>query len=442
MKRDKTILLYISICFSLFPLIPTYSQSDSLTRYLEIASERNQGLIQKYSEYRAALEQVPQAGSLRDPELSIGVFLTPMELLSGKQYADIRLMQMFPWFGTLKNAKDEMSMMAMSKFETYRDARLRVFYEVQKDWYEMNRNYESIRILEGNVQLLKTIERLALTRYKSDGPVSQSMNPGSVNTGGSGLAGIYMIQIEELDLENEIAMLKDEEKSIMARFNGYLDKDPEMPVILPDTIIADTVRYQLLQSGDTLLSGSPMLGMLRYEQQSLESRKKMVKLMGYPMAGLGLNYSVIGKSDMSTSSMNGRDMIMPMISITLPVYRKKYNSMRREVEYLETASKAGYQEALRNLQTEYVMASESFRDAGRRLKLYRAQKDLAQKSLDIMLKSYASSAATLADILSARKELKEYELKLLQAVADYNTSIAMLQRLTTSGDKINKEKSR
>jgi len=35
-----------------------------------------------------------------------------MELVSGNQVADIKLMQMFPWFGVLRNAKDEMSFMA------------------------------------------------------------------------------------------------------------------------------------------------------------------------------------------------------------------------------------------------------------------------------------------------------------------------------------------
>ena len=55
--------------------------------------------MQRYFEYQAALQKVPQVGGLPDPELNLGVFLSPMELVEGKQVADIRLMQMFPWFG-------------------------------------------------------------------------------------------------------------------------------------------------------------------------------------------------------------------------------------------------------------------------------------------------------------------------------------------------------
>ncbi|MCK7539767.1 MAG: hypothetical protein MZV63_57095 [Marinilabiliales bacterium] len=85
---------------------------DSLIIYLETAAANNPAVQQKLLEYQAALQKVPQAGSIPDPELSAGYFLKPMELVSGNQVADLRLMQMFPWFGTLKNAKDEMSLMA------------------------------------------------------------------------------------------------------------------------------------------------------------------------------------------------------------------------------------------------------------------------------------------------------------------------------------------
>ena len=82
--------------------------------------------------------------------------------------------------------------------------------------------------------------------------------------------------------------------------------------------------------------------MLQYEQQSLDARKQMVTRMSYPMVGVGLNYSVISKSEMSTSSMNGRDMIMPMITTTLPIYRKKYKAMQTEADLLKSATLQNY----------------------------------------------------------------------------------------------------
>ena len=130
--------------------------------------------MQKFAEYQAALQKIPQAGSLPDPELSVGVFLSPMELVNGNQVADIRLMQMFPWFGVLKNAKDEMSLMAKAKFELFRDAKLQVFYDVQRNWYELYKVQKDINISEKNIEILKIIERLALVKFKSALPSESS----------------------------------------------------------------------------------------------------------------------------------------------------------------------------------------------------------------------------------------------------------------------------
>ena len=163
--KNLLLFLFISIYFHLFQSITIFAQTDSLFNYLEIAAKNNPTVLQRYAEYQAALQKVPQVGSLPDPEASLGVFLKPMELVGGNQVADISLMQMFPWFGVLKFAKDEMSQMAKAKYETFRDAKLQVFYDVQRTWYELNKIKQNIRVSEKNIALLRTIERLAVVRF-------------------------------------------------------------------------------------------------------------------------------------------------------------------------------------------------------------------------------------------------------------------------------------
>ncbi|HCY40707.1 MAG TPA: hypothetical protein DHV48_05030, partial [Prolixibacteraceae bacterium] len=90
----------------------TVHSQDSLSVYLELAAKNNPGVKAAFSQYLAALEKVPQVGSLPDPQGSLDFFLKPMELLAGNQVGSVSVMQMFPWFGTLKLAKDEASLMA------------------------------------------------------------------------------------------------------------------------------------------------------------------------------------------------------------------------------------------------------------------------------------------------------------------------------------------
>jgi outer membrane protein TolC len=155
----------------------------------------------------------------------------------------------------------------------------------------------------------------------------------------------------------------------------------------------------------------------------------MVTHMGYPMLGLGVNYSVINKNEMSTSSMNGKDMIMPMATLTLPIYRNKYNAMKSEAELLKTANKQNYQSTSNSLQSDYYEAVQLFKDGERRMILYDKQSNLAEKTLDIMLKGFSTSGTPLTDILRIRQQTLDYELKKIEAVADYNTAIAWLQSL-------------
>jgi len=468
-------LLILIIALGSWLTVSSQQYPDSLLRYLEIAAKYNPVVLQKFTEYQAALQKIPQVGSLSDPQLSVGVFLKPMELVSGNQVADIRLMQMFPWFGVLKYAKDEMSLMANAKFELFRDAKLQVYYDVQRTWYELYKVQKDISISEKNIEILKIIERLALVRFKSTPSESagtsssgsakssvsaqensagssgmQPMGAGQGNSGAvastqasssmqsspmgssstsSGLSDIYRIQIEAGDLENNIALLKNQQNTIMAQFNTYLNRPVTAPVFTYENISMDSLELSLLAVSDSMLVNNPMLGMLKYEEQSIEARKKMVTRMGYPMVGLGLNYSLISKSEMSTSPMNGKDMIMPMVTVSLPIYRKKYNAMINEAELMKTATSQNYQAASNSLQAEYYQAVQLYQDAHRRVKLYDNQYKLASKSLDLMLKSFTVSSSSLTDVLRIRQQTLDYELKEVEAVADFNTAIAWLKRL-------------
>ncbi|MBK8882389.1 MAG: TolC family protein [Bacteroidales bacterium] len=471
----KVFLTLVATCF--WHTGNSQQYPDSLIKYLGIAAKNNPLVLQKFSEYQASLQKIPQVGTLPDPELSLGVFLQPMELINGNQVADLRLMQMFPWFGVLKSARDEMSLMAKAKFELFRDAKIQLYYDIQRTWYELYKLRKNISISEKNVEILKIIERLALVRFKSaptenegtasakvpvssspaqntstaasgmqtmsadqnnsassiSGQTSSSMQSSSMGqaSGSIGLSDIYTIQIEEGDLENNIALLKNRQSTVTAQFNSYLNRPVSSPVYIPDTITIDSLDFSLIAVSDSMLANNPMLDMLDFEMQSIDARKKMVTRMGYPMVGIGLNYSLIDKSNsgMAEPSMNGKDMMMPMLTVTLPVYRSNYNAMNTEADLLKDASSRNYQFISNSLQTEYYQAIQLYQDASRRVKLYDNQYTLASKSFDLMLKNFTVASAGLTDVLRIRQQTLDYEFKQSEAMADFNIAVAWLKRL-------------
>lgn len=437
---------------------------DALRSYQKTAALNNPTLLQKWSEYQAALQKLPQVASLPDPNLNLGFFLTPMELPSGNQVADLQLMQMFPWFGVLKNAKDEMSLMAKASFESVAAAKLQVFYEVRSSWFNLYRNREQVRITQLNLELLRQTERLATSRYKAGvtgSSVSVSNPNGSMPTAplassgsgmsmtgsnttaslaattpmaspamgtsaGSSLSDIYTLQLEENELINSLSSLNDQYQSLLYRFNKLLNRSVESPVVLPKNDFIDSFEPPL----DTVLRNNPMLTMLQFERESLEARRKMSDRMGYPMVGIGLKYSILAKNPTSTSMMNGRDMLMPMVSVSLPIYGKKYKAIQQETEWLKTASSQNYAATLNLMQSDYQDALFSYQDAQRRIQLYENQYKITEKSYQLQLKRFAASSASLSELLTISRQQLDYALKGMNAKVDELLALAKIRQLT------------
>jgi outer membrane protein TolC len=144
----------------------------------------------------------------------------------------------------------------------------------------------------------------------------------------------------------------------------------------------------------------------------------MVSRMGYPMMGLGISYSLISKTQypMGTASMNGKDMIMPMVVFTLPVYRKKYTAMQNEAELMKTATSQKYQATSNSLQVEYYQAVQLYQDAQRRIKLYDNQYQLASKSLALMLKSFSQTGRSCCRFQYSNRMVKKINGKFTNSI--------------------------
>jgi Outer membrane efflux protein. len=120
---------------------------------------------------------------------------------------------------------------------------------------------------------------------------------------------------------------------------------------------------------------------------------------------------------------------MPMVTITLPIYRKKYKAMQTEAALMKSATEQNYQATANALQAEYYEAVQLYQDARRRMNLYASQGLLTKKTLEIMLRSFAASGTGLTDLLRVRQQLLDYELKQVDAIVDNNTAVAWLNRL-------------
>lgn len=444
---------------------------------LEIAVNNNPQVKASFYSYQAALKKVPQVGTLPDLQATLGYFIKPMELLGGNQVADIQLMQMFPWFGTLKVSQDEASMMAKAKFERFNAAKTDLFYKVKYSWYQLMKYDKEIALIRENIELLKSIEKLAMVKYQSAGDTPSqgsggtgmilknfapqgTMNgssdgmtgmkngqkqsePGSSDQGMNSMSGtmdgkqgglqdVLRIKLEILDQENRLSLLLDQRLTEETNFNSMLNRDLNIQVEITDSLMMLTLPVPLEEISDSILNNNPMLAMLEYEKNSYGLMEDKSKKMGSPMLGIGLDYMVIQKRAENSSMMNGKDMLMPMVSVTIPLYRKKYDAMQEEAHLLEEAGSQQILEMKNNLMVQHRKTIQDLQDARRRIDLYKEQEDLARKTTELLITGYVTAGSDFEEVLRMQVKVLDYGFLHIEAIVDYNTSIAMMEALMNS----------
>lgn len=397
----------------------TPGTTDSLSRYLEIAGRNNPGLNADFLTYKASLEKVARAGAWSDPELEIGFFLQPMEIVGGRQVADVTLMQMFPWFGTRQTARTEATHRARMAYEQFRDARDELFMEVYNQWYILGRLQHQLTYNQENKKLLGQLEQLATQRVSA-------RTPGS----GGGMSDVLRVQLEAVQIENNIESLRSEIKAETAKFNTLLNRPADSEVVLPDSLDKVRFHFNAAEAARAIESQNPMLGMWQEEELAYQATEEMEKKMSYPMIGIGLQYMIVAKSPTPVvEHHNGMNMVMPMVSVSLPIFRGKYRSAQRESRIMQQSARDKYHNTLNNLQSDLHGLKHRLDDAERKIALYRKQEELALVAYRLLAQEFVTGQSELVSVLEVQRQLLDYRLQEAEAIADYNTMVASIQKL-------------
>jgi len=480
MNKIYAILLVLIGLFT--PITTMWAQEskvDSLAYYTQLALEHNPGLKSQRLAYEAFLDKIPQAGAFEDPELSMGFYTKPMDIVGGRQVGDITLMQMLPWFGTKKSAKKEAYHMASMQMQQYREAREMVILQVHTQWYVLQKLQQQVSNAKQNKDLLEQLEQLAIKKFSSPsgatasnsmtsstpaastststsgGMSSMSMSGGATVTAstpstsssstsamgemsggsGSGMSDVLRIRLETIEIENTIESLHAQIKAEKVKFNALLDQDIQTAVTVPHAI--EKVPYFLTDEEAHMMieSNNPMLAMVTEEGLAYQAKSAMDKKMSYPMVGLGVQYMIIGKTNdpmLAMGDMNGKDMIMPMVTVSLPIFRKKYKAQQEESKKWWKSSEEKYKETYNTLLASYYSFKNQVEDTERTIALLEKQTTLAETTFNLIVKEFVTGKSDLTNVIQVQRQLLDYQLKKAEAIANYNTLVASIENITAT----------
>ena len=342
-----------------------------------------------------------------DPRLTYGYFIEEVQTRTGAQKQRIGISQTFPWFGKLSLQEEIAIKDAKAAFQDYIAGRLRLAERIRSDYHEYAYLAHAIEINQEHLELLGIIESVASIRFKT-GTFPQST--------------LIQIQVEQGKLEDRVNELKGLRTPLSSRIHASLGQRGEVTLPWPERkeIPIPFVDEKKLRS--SLLENNPSLKKIDLLMEKAAYSVKLAEKRYYPDITLGVEQIDID---------GGADPILAKISVNLPIFRGRLDASRREKIKGRESLKHAFMERKNQLSTSLNFLLYYFRDAGRKVELYRNTLiPKAQQAIDVALKGFETGKVGFSDLLNAERSLLEFQLTGERQLADAHKRMAQIEALT------------
>ena len=405
----KKIIIIIFTAFG----FSTLTNAQSLDDYFKLAAENNPGLQAKFKSFEAAMQKVTQVSSLPDPNLSFGYFVSPVETRVGPQRARFSLTQMFPWFGTLKAQEDAATLMAEAKYQEFLDARNKLYYQVSASYYPLYELHKLISIEEENQRILSSYKEIATIQFQN---------------GKGSMVDVLRVDIMLKDATTNLSILEQKQKPLVTRFNKLLNRSDDDNIVVQDSLFTFSLPANYRK--DSLLASNPILDELELKIEASKASEQAAIKQGLPKLGVGLDYVIVGQRTDVSLPDNGQDVFMPMVSVSLPIFRGKYKAAQKEAQLMQESFSHQKVDMANRLTSSYEMVWFDIQKQLEFIELYEEQIITSQQSLNLLFTAYGNSGKDFEEVLRMQQQILKYQKMKATALSDYHIALAELDYIT------------
>lgn len=409
MKYLKKVMLVITIGFY------HLSFAQPLDSLLQLVVENNPELKSLQLEFEAELMKADQVSQLADPQLGVGLPVLRPETRLGPQVMMVSASQMFPWFGTLKAKEDVVISMSKVKFERIEAVRLALYNKVRISYYKLQFLTEKEPILSNVMEQLKAMKSVTLSK---------------IEAGLTSTASVLRVQLKIDELEQMIAKIGKEKEKEYAVING-LTQQPWITKVIPE-LSADfpILTFDLEAYKAKINSGYPMMKMLEEQKQVSQNRLVVNQKMGSPKIGFGIDYALVNERTDMVPLYNGRDILVPKIMLSVPIYRKAYQAKEQEELLIQESLDFAKDQLESDLVTQLLQFISDYDNALLDFNLAEQQTETSQLAYNILLIDYSSDGRGFDDLLQVQMELLSYQLNREKSKLVARIAESRIERLT------------
>lgn len=400
------------------------SQDSGLDDLIRFALQHSPAVGVAFHRWRASLERVPRARSLPDPQFGLGFVFDEVDRSTDYMGERYSISQTFPWFGKLGLKGDIATQEAEAEARRYEGARLAVVVEVTSAWFEYAWIGQAAATARENLELMLRLESVARAMY---------------STGETSLSDVSRAQVELGRLEDQLRSLTDMLGPAAAALNASLGRPAHSPLPVPGAPSLEVVLPLPSHDDQVWLTSArernPELAAYQHDIERDRQEIALAQREFYPDIMLGLEYERGTGGRMAMMDGGGRDMLVGMISVNVPIRRGRLDAGVNEARARLAATGRAAQARAYALETELKAALFAWRDGARRLQLYGGTLlPQARQSLAATETAYRAGEAGFSDLVDAQRALLEFQLAHERAAAD--RAIARARILALAGEHI------
>ncbi|GGG43717.1 TolC family protein [Bizionia arctica] len=403
------VLRSVFVLCSLFFVIKGNSQE--LETLIDEALTNNPE-IQKFDlQYQIASEKVNEVNTLSNTEFGVGYFVSEPETRTGAQKFKIAAKQMLPWFGTISARENYATSMADAQYVEVTIAKRKLALSVSQFYYLLYEIRAKQEVLDENIVLLESYEQLALT---------------SLEVGKASVVDVLRLQIRQNELTQDKDVLIQQNEGIQAAMNSLMNQKYDQAVSV--VAFLEIPEEDPFYSYETLTVNPELL---KYDKlyESIEQSELLNQKDSSPMVGFGLDYINVEKRPDMTFTDNGKDIVMPMVTLSIPIFNKKFKSQTIQ-NHLRKQEIQSQKEERFNVLTSELSKAISQRNQSR-IKFNTQEKNLrqAEDAEDILIRSYETGTIDFNDVLDIQELQLKFQMGQIESVKTYYTQSTIINYL-------------
>ncbi|XOV67559.1 MAG: TolC family protein [Fluviicola sp.] len=392
-----------------------HTNAQPLDSILMRVVENNGELKSLQLEFEAELLRVDQVSQLPDPQLGVGVPILRPETRLGPQTIMVSASQMFPWFGTLKSKEDVVISMSKAKFEQVEAKRLVLFNQVKNAYYKLQFLNEKEEILTDILSQLNILKNVSLA---------------NVESGKASSTNVLRIQLKIDDLNNTLDKTEQEKEKEYAVINGITRQRWSNVIRTEGEMELPLMTFDLEVYQKRIQSDFPMIRMLDMQKEASLNRLEVNRKMGAPKFGIGLDYALVNERVDMNPANNGRDILVPKVMVSVPIYRKAYKSKEKEELLIQESLDFSKEQLVAELLSILIQYKTEYDIAVLDKNLAQRQIETSTLVYNMLIKDYSSTGKGFDELLEVQLQMLNYKLQEKQSLLNAKIALSNIERIT------------